>query len=190
MTTFKQFAAVAMVLSAGILNGWCADERTAIIDMSRVMDAHPKTATNREILKKQISEFEDERDNMLKKLEELKVDFDKTRREAGNKALNDKAREKSLSMAEDKLVAIREYQQEAREKSSLRQKQINDLRIRMGKRVLEEVREVISEYARKEKIGIVLDSAGIAASGIEVVVYSSDKLDITDDIVKLVAKSE
>ena len=87
-------------------------------------------------------------------------------------------------------MAIRDFQRDARERTGLRQKQLADHRIRMGKRVLAEVREIISEYARKKNIALVLDSAGIAASGVETVVYSSGTLDITEDIVDLVKKVE
>ena len=191
MNRLRLIAVVGLALVAGLgSNGWCAEEKIAIIDMAKVMRAHPRTSTNRAILEKEIAEFEAERAKMMKKLQEMKEDFDKTRKEAGNKALSDKARAKNLALAEEKLAAIREYQRDARETAGLRQKQITDHRMRMGKRVLSEVREVIEEYAKKEKIAVVLDSAGIAASGVEVVVYSSGKLDITDDIVKVVEKKE
>lgn len=182
--------AVGCAAVAFSTRGWGADDKVAVIDMSQVMQAHPRTSANRSILEEELAEFEAEREKLMAKLQEMKEDFDKTRKEAANKALSERAREKNLAMAEEKLVAIRDFQRDARERTGLRQKQLADHRIRMGKRVLAEVREIISEYARKKNIALVLDSAGIAASGVETVVYSSGTLDITEDIVDLVKKVE
>jgi len=188
--TLVTAVAFAVLIAGAGARGWCAEGRIAVVDMGKVMEAHPRTSTNRSILEKEIAEFEAERDKMMAKLKAMKEDFDKTRQDAGNKALSEKAREKSLAMAEEKLIAIREYQRDARETAGLRQKQLNDHRMRMGKRILSEVREIIAEYAKKEKMALVLDSAGIAASGVEMVLYSSEKLNITDAIVELVKKGE
>ena len=179
-------AVIFMVIMAS--NAWSGSDKTVVADMSRVMLAHPRTATNRLILEKELGEFKAERESMLEKLKKLREEFDETRKDAVNKALSEKAREERLAKAEEQLVGLRDYQRKTQENSKMRQKQLLDHRKRMGRKILEAVREVIEKYAKKKKIDVVLDSAGTSTSGIEVVLYAQDKIDITDDIVALVEK--
>lgn len=178
--------AVAMMIVAG--NAWCGSDKIVVADMGRVMTAHPRTAVNRSILEKELGEFRAERENMLEKIKALREKFDETRKEAVNKALSEKAREERLAKAEEQLIGLREYQRKMQENSKERQKQLLDHRKRMGKKILEAVSKVMAEYAKKKKIKMILDSAGTSTSGIEIVLYSQDKIDVTDDIVALVEK--
>ena len=60
----------------------------------------------------------------------------------------------------------------------------------MRRRVVGKLQEVIEAHAKKAKLDIVIDASAVAASGAETVVYATDRLDITDAILKLIKKDK
>jgi len=181
----------AVIPAAAIaLGGVCvaADLETKIgcVDMERVLAVHPETKDAEAVLEKQIKEFEAEKDSMLAKFERMKKEFEQARQEVDSKALSAAGQEKKKQEAEEKLIALRDFETEVRQTSMLRQKQLSDRKKRMRERIVGQIRVIIQTYAAKKGLVLVLDSAPML-DGPGVVVYSIPKMDITDDIAKIAA---
>jgi Skp family chaperone for outer membrane proteins len=181
-------AAAVLALSAGM--GWSADVKIAVVDMARLVRAHGDTAPADAMLEKQMDEFRDEQKDMEVQYEKVKKTFDDARKEATDKALSEEAREGKMQVAEKKLTDVRDYERKIRETLSARQKQISDDSLRLRKRIVGKIREAVQEYAAKKGYTLVLDTAALSVSGVEIVLYSSDKVDITDDMLKIIGKSK
>lgn len=180
---------LAMVfLMSVVCTARCAETKIAVVDMGRVIKVFPEAKSADSLLEKQIGEFESQHRDMLAERSKLKKDFEAASDEARNKALSEKARDRKMEIAGDKLVALRECERNIREISGLRQKQIADQKIRMRRRIVSKLREIIGQYARKNGYFLVLDSSGLGMNGVETVVYNLERIDITDNVLKVIEK--
>jgi len=163
-----------------------ADTRIAVVDMEIVMRAYPETESSQLILDQKIEEFESEQRQMLAEREEVENAFREVRDKARNPALSEEAREKNRLIAEEKLEKLQAMERELRETSSLRRKQLQDQQLRMRRRIVGKLRDIIGEYCRQEGIDLVLDSALPGQPSVESVVYSAPALDVTEQILALI----
>ncbi|OGV69889.1 MAG: hypothetical protein A2283_11420 [Lentisphaerae bacterium RIFOXYA12_FULL_48_11] len=165
---------------------WCAEAKIVVVDMAKVMKAYSETKTAEALLEKQIEEFEAEQKDMLAERDKVRKEFEAARESARDKALSDKERESKMDVAEQKLNVLREAEMKIRDRMTQRQKEINDQKVRMQRRIVGKLREVIGKYAAEKGYAMVLDSAGMSISGVESVVYSRENMDITEDVLKVV----
>jgi len=181
-------AAVVLALSAG--TGWSAEVKIAVVDMARLVRSHADTAPADAMLEKQMNDFQDEQKEVEADYDKVKKAFDDARKEATDKALSEEAREEKMQVAEKKLIAVREFERKSRETLSARQKQITEDSLRLRKRIVGKIKEAIQDYAAKKGYTLVIDTAAQSVSGVEVILYSSDKIDITEDMLKIASKGK
>ena len=176
------------LLAAATIFAACAgraqEQRIAVVDMEQVLSIHPDTKEAETTLQKQVEDYDKEKQDMLSKFERLKKEFEDARSEADNRALSEDGRAQKRKQAEDKLAALRDFDEEVRQTTLLRQKQLNDRKKRMRGRIVEDIKAKIGEYAAKKGYTMVLDSGPIQDS-FGVVVYKVESVDITADVVKL-----
>lgn len=159
-----------------------ADVKIAVVDMSKLVQSHPDTKEADELLEKQAQEFEAEKDELVAKFSTLRADFEAARSEASNKALSEAGRELKRDEAREKLMALEEFQQEIRETTLKRQRQLTDQSDRMRRRIVTKIIEVVDQYAAEKGFTLILDTASRGLSGVESVVYADEKLDVTDAV--------
>jgi outer membrane protein len=177
-------ACLACALVAG--QGWCADIRIAVVDMSRVMKAFNETKSAESLMEKQIEDFEAEQKEMLATRDKLKKEFDAAQESAKDKALSDKERENKRDLAEVKFTALRDCELKFRETMTQRQKQLNDQKVRIMRRIVAKLRDIISKYAAEKKYTLVLDLTSVGMSGVESIIYAQESTDITEEVLKII----
>ena len=182
--TLVGMAAVLVLMGAVGVNA--AGSRIGVIDMTEIVKAFDETKTVESLLQETIAEYEAENEQMRTELEKLTMDFQKAREEAADKALSEVAREAKIKAAEAKRDKAREFGLKLRETIGLRQQQISEQRARMHRMIVGKLREVIDVYAEKEGFGLIVDSSAVSVSGIPIVLYGVDKIDVTKDVVKLI----
>ena len=99
-------------------------------------------------------------------------------------------RDQKRTLAEEKLVELREQESTIRRFDESRRKQLEDQGRRMRKRIVEEIQSLIRTYARNEGIYAVLDISGQSLNGIPLVLYADNRVDITDDILEQLNKGK
>ena len=173
---------------AACLAGWCAaaEMKIAVVDMERVLAAHPDTKEAETLIQKQIEEFDAEKKDVLDKFEKMRKEFEEARLASENKALSEDGRLQKRKEAERKLEELRDFDEQARQTSLLRQKQIRDRKGRMRVRIVDDIKSVIRDYAQKNNYALVLDS-GPVMDAFGVVVYNVDAMDVTAAIAKILA---
>jgi outer membrane protein len=186
----SQFLLVTLFMALAAGTGRCADVKIGVVDMARLVKAHPDTPSADALLEKQLEEFQAEQKDMEDEFDKLKKAFDEARKEAGNKALSEEAREEKMQAAEEKLTAVRDYDRKVRETMGARQKQLSEQSLRMRKRIVEKIQEAVREYAAGKGFTVMLDSAALSVSGVEILLYASDKIDVTEDLLKVIGKSK
>jgi len=178
--------AAAVTIAMFVSNAWCAETKIAVVDMGRVMKVFNDTKSAESFLEKQVEEFEAEQKDMMADRDKLRKEFESARESARDKALSEKERESKMDIAEERLNALRDCEMKIRDKVAQRQKELTDQKIRLQKRIVGKLREIIAKYAADNNITLVLDSSAVAISGVDTVVYSKDNLDITEELLKVV----
>ncbi len=169
---------VAAVVSAGEI-------KIAVVDGSRVLKSYYKTELADTHIQQQLEDFSAERDKLLADHRKLKQEFESLRAEAQNKALTDAARDRKSEQAEDKLTEVIEYENTIREKAASRKKQIEGEGRKIHSELAKAVKSAVQACASKGGYGLVLESGGLLANGLEPVLYASPAMDITDQVIQL-----
>jgi|GEM_PF-4956552 len=157
--------------------------RLAVVNMDQLMQAYPETKESEGLLAQQISDLEKDRDEMLQKLEVMNKDFEAVQSAMENPGLSDQGRKKKRAEAEEKFIAMRDYEKEVRQTLQSRQKQISDRKRRMRDRIVEALQDKINAYAVEKGLTLVLD-AGPVLDTYSVVVYHAAPLDITEEMIR------
>ncbi len=167
-----------------------AEVKIAVVNVSRVMQAHPETAQAEDLLSKEAEEFEAEKKASIEKLKAMHAEFEETKKQASSRVLSEAGKEEKVAEAREKLIALQEAEQEVRMRSRDRQAQLAELGDRMRRRIVEKILTLVDAYAKDKGYTLVLDTSNRGLNGVESVVYASDALDITDAIIERVQDDE
>jgi len=178
----------ALAMSGG--DASAAGDRVGVVQLERVLQAHPDVAPNEAVLEKHRQDFEAERRDMLKERGRIKEAFDLARKETENRALNEDARAAKFKETQEHYVALREYEREIRDTQLTRQKELNDQHQRMRGRIIDSIREVIQAYAEEKGFAVVLSAVRDSDGEDGGVLYHAERVDITEAIVERVEKKD
>ena len=181
-------AAVMCCLAAAGAMG--AGEEIVFIDLNRTFNEFYKTKLADAQLKELANEFNEKRKRMVGEYEEAKQAFEAVRKEAQNAALSEEVRASKRNEAEEQLVSLREKENSIRGFDETRRKQLQDQGRRMRKRIVDEIREAIRKYAANRGYTAVIDASGQSMNGIEMVVFSQPRQDITDEMIEILNKGQ
>lgn len=160
------------------------------IDLDKVFNEYYKTKLADAQLKEQAEQFNDERAKLVESYEAMQKDFNDARDKSSSPALEEEARNKLRSQAEEKLVEIREQETKIRNFDNTRRKQLEEQGRRMRKRIVDEIREKVQEHAKNQGYLSVTDVSGQSLNGVAIVLYVDSKADITADMVGLLNKDK
>lgn len=164
--------------------------KIAVVDMSKILDAHPRDKANRAIIDKQIEELKKDIGKLQEESEAYQEQLDKMRKDISHPALSKDARDKAIKSAEEKYMEYREHDKRARETIIMRENQIREQNKRMREELISKLKSIIREYVEKHGYALVFDSSVVGLNGIESVVFATSALDITPEIIKLVEEKE
>ena len=185
--SMKYFAAVALMMT---VCGMCiaGEQKIAVVDMNELLKSHPETEQAEAVLEETVKEIEAEKEKLMGKLEGLRDEVEGIMNQAKNRALSDDKRKKLKSDAEEKYKELRKVDFQAKKTMSQRKMELNEQKMMMHKRIVEEISEKVAKYADKKGYTFVFDKGGIGMSGMPAVIHADEDTDITDAIKKLLAK--
>jgi outer membrane protein len=168
-----------------------ADLKVAVVDLNKAFDSYYKTKDAQARLKEKEEGYQKEIQDLITEYQHMGEEaqgLDKARQDPtlSQAARDDKG--KALDQKKQDLVNLGNKIQEMRTE---RGKEIQDELVRQHKAIVEDISKVISDYASPQGYDLVIDkSSQSAASGVSLVLYSSNKLtDVTNDIVTLLNKT-
>ncbi|MBT3295809.1 MAG: OmpH family outer membrane protein [Verrucomicrobia bacterium] len=173
---------VIVLLAMGLVAGTAVAADLGVVDVDRLVKAHPKSDANREILRDQLRELESEKDAMLETLQGKKESFMDARRAAADPALSDTVRKEREAAVTEQFKALQELEKEMGQRLMGRQREMGDQKLRMHKLVEESVRDMVAAVAAKKKLVLVVDKSALSVAGSNVVVFHQKQLDLTDII--------
>lgn len=181
---------VAVVLMAGAVASAADGARVAVVNLEQLLKAHPDTPPAEASLEKMRQEYESERRDMLEERKKLKDAFESARDELENPAISDEARAAKAKVAQERFQALREFERKIGDVSADRQKELNEQGKRLREQIVGKIRVVINQYAKDNKIDIVLNGEDAGLSAFGSVLYREPKLDVTDPVKALIQKAK
>ena len=185
-------ALLALALAAPAAHAQFATSKgqTVYINLDKTFNEYYKTKLADQQLKEQAEEFNNERKDLVTAYEEMQKQFNKSREESTNSALSEDARNKLRQGAEEKLNEMRDQEQKIRQFDTRRRKQLEEQGRRMRARIVKEIREELSKYARNQGFAAVHDSSGQSLNGVDVVLYHDESnVDITNVMIEILNKN-
>ena len=181
---------VCAVPGVGGVSVSAVEQSIVFVNLDRAFNEFYKTKLADTQLKQQADEFNAERKKLVIDYEKIQKDFNAIRDVAQNTALSDEIRTEKRNAAEEKLVELRDYESRIRRFDDSRRKQLDDQSRRMRKRIVEEIQQIVKDYAKTQGYQAVIDSSGQSLNGVEMILYTDTKIDITDTILDLLNKGK
>ncbi|MBU0676777.1 MAG: OmpH family outer membrane protein [Verrucomicrobia bacterium] len=178
-------SAVCGALLMGSAATALAEEKIVFVDLDRAFNEFFKTKLADEQLREQADEYNEERDTMADKKAKLEEEFMSLREESQNTALSEDVRDQKRNDAEERLMEIRDYESKLRRFDDSRKRQLEVQGRRMRKRLLEEIKSTIQDYARKKGYDAVIDLSARTWMDVEVVLFNDEKVDITTQVLDI-----
>ncbi|MEI8235150.1 MAG: OmpH family outer membrane protein [Verrucomicrobiota bacterium] len=161
-----------------------ADIKIGYVDMNKIFTSYYKT----EQAKKRIDEAQSA---AQKELQDHVDIFNKNRDailklndELNKPELSKEAKEKKTKERDDKAEDAKRQEKEIMELRAARLKNLQEQANRMRAGIVEEIRKLINDKVKSDQYDLVLDKSGLSSNGIEVVLYSKENADFSEDIIK------
>jgi outer membrane protein len=187
LTAMKSFFSLlfgALLISSAA----AAPTKIGIIDMDRIYREYHKTKSNEAELEKVKAEAKAEVDKRLKKFESIRTDFMERQKTMSNTQLAAGVRQKAEKEAQGMAAELETLRRDINEFARRRQAQIADQLSRMRKDILADLHTFVADKSKTSGYDLVFDKSGVSTSGIEILLFSKDAIDFTDDLLKDVNK--
>lgn len=174
---------IAAALACAATAASAGELKIGIVDMEKLVKAHPNTEADRKYLEETAKEFGERRDEMRAQVEAAARAFEAAAKEARNPALGDKARQRLEDEArqkrEEAVAAEKAYSDAMRDM----QRQLSESQSRMLRRTYTELQAAVAAYARENGYTYISEApSGEKANAPSSVVYYDPSLDITKAI--------
>lgn len=163
--------------------------KVGIVDMNRIYLDYNKTRTNEGEIEKDKAEAKKEVEKRMKKFEQLRGEYEEKKKVAANTALAKNTRQKAEAELASKQAEIEALGREIQEFARRRQAAIADKLNRMRKEIIGDLHKVVADVSKTQNYDLVFDKSGRSPSGVEVLLFSKDAIDFTDDLLKEVNKA-
>ena len=183
-----KFLCIALLSTMLLGTSHAAPTKIGIVDMLRIYKEYYKTKSNEALLEKDKAEAKVEVDKRLKKFESLRQEFIKKQQVLANTQLAPSLREKTEKEANSMGKELESLQRDIKDFASRRQAQIADKLNRMRKDILKDLHEFVSTSSQASGYDLVFDKSGVSASNNQILLFSKDAIDFTNDLLKTVNK--
>ena len=163
-----------LLLTGCLLSGVAgAAERIVFVDLEHLFNEFYKTRLAKSKVDLQKKDIEAERQVMLDEITQISEEVDVLKKEARDTTLAQEIRDQKRILFEERLLELRDKQKEVQEFQDRRSKQMQDQVARMSQTIMDEIRQTIVEYAKREGLQAVIDSSQRkAAIGVFIYVHS------------------
>ena len=177
-----------MCLVAVSVSVFAAEQKIATVDLEAVIKAHPQTAGNTKLLKDTQASYEKQRDDLRAKFEAAKDKYLVSAGKANDAAAKD--RTKAEEQAKKDLLEASAAEKKFMETVESLQRQLGEQELSLFEGTMSDVQEKINAVAKEKKIDLVIDkSAQRIGAPTPIVLFASEPMDITDDVMQKIYDS-
>jgi outer membrane protein len=181
----KRFLSVALAVAflfpiatfaQGTLKVGTVDMNRAFKEYNKTKDAEKRINEAKDSAKK---EYDDRADSYKKALDEI----NKLNQQLDAPALSADAKTQKAKERDEKISSIKNMEREINEFRQTRERQLQEQALRMREGIVKEITDVLMEKVKAGNYDFVFDKTGQSLSGVPVVMYSRDNVDVTNDII-------
>jgi len=165
-----------------------AEQKIAVMDLALVIENDPAMAETQQSVRAKIATYEKEQDEMLAVRQEMKKELEDLIKQSESKVISEVAKKAIEDQARAKIQEIKDYESDIKDRAGLAQKMISDQTTRAQKKILDKIKAVASDYAKKNGYDFVIPTTIDNATGMFIVLYANEKYDITNEIIELINK--
>jgi len=158
-----------------------AVDRMVFIDLEKVFNEFYKTQLAKSKVEVQQKDIEAERKIMVDEMTAMNTEVDALKKEARDTTLTDEIRDSKRMLYEERLLELRTQQKEIEDFTTRRQQQLQLQVTRMSQTIMDEIRQTVVEYAKKEGLMAVIDNSSRRAA-VGIFIYTHPDVEITDTI--------
>lgn len=167
-----------------------ADLKVGVVDMAKAFSDYHKTKEAADKFKGNIDKAQKEMSDRWESYKGLMESLQKLKKSASDPIITPEVRAKKAAEFEEKARELREMEQEIGEQQNRRSGQLKqeDMQIRKG--IYDEILVVVREKAKIDGYDFIFDKSGMSLSTVPVLIYYKDAVDITEQIVVELNKSQ
>ncbi len=162
--------------------------KIAVVDMAKLLDGHPKTEEQNTKLKADEAKANEELEKINKEGQVMVEQLKELEEQGKNPGLNDEAKAKLQGDMRLKIEEIQKKQNEVQSFRSNTQRSLQQRIQNFRKLMFEEITVAVNDVAQKKGANLVFDKSGPSLLGIPSLVYADPAFDITEDVLKEIAK--
>lgn len=172
----------ALVLAIGLSGVAAAQEGSlniATVDMQELFKKYYRTNEAQREINLQRARIQNQNNERLTRIRELEEELQELRKKVDDPSLSDSKRQsffQQLQMKQNEGIAL---DRERREFLQRRNQALNETMVQRMKGILEEIRKLVEEEAKKEDFDYVFDKSGLSTSQVPFLLYAKDATDIT-----------
>lgn len=149
----------------------------AMVDMEKILERHPNTPNDKQLLETTLAEFSKERDTLRATIESKQAELEKRIKEAQNPMLAPAKADELRKSCEALYNSIQRETDAAEQKMAGRSRELSELEARLIKRTSKEILAHIEAYAKEKGYDMVVYKNAVP--------YVKKNLDITNQIIVL-----
>lgn len=173
-------------LLAVSLSSFAMAQKIATVNLEEVILQHPLTEGQKKTLLETKQGYEKIRDSLRDKVKEAEDKLTKVSEKANDAAASEKVREGYRKEAKELFTKYQEARDKLTGKVDELQADLAKQELRFFEVTMEDIRKQLNDIVDARKIDLVLDkSAERLGAPTPIVLYSSDALDITKDLIEL-----
>ncbi|MBB5351606.1 Skp family chaperone for outer membrane proteins [Haloferula luteola] len=170
-------------LVAAVLGGTAlaqdAKLKIATVDMQQLFKEYYRTEEAQQQVNVERARIQKELNERQTRVQEIEEELKKLRKMMEDPSINDSKKQeiqRDWGMKQNEGIAI---DRERREFQQRRTQALNEKMVQRMKGILEEIRKLVEEQAKKEDYDYVFDKSGLSTSQVPFLLYTKDATDIT-----------
>lgn len=161
-----------------------AQVKMGIVDLRKVFDGYYKTREADTKIKGEAAELEKTAKGMLEDYRKFNEEYKGLVEAAGDSAISADEKQKRRKAAEDKLLEIRNLEQQVQQYQRGAEEKLVQQRKRMRDQILREIRETIVAKSKAAGFTFVMDVAADSVNQTPIVLYTNGENDLTEELLR------
>lgn len=190
MKTLNLKGLVTALLLGFLPLGAQAEIKLGIVDLRKVFDGYYKTKDADTKIKEEAGGLEKTAKGMLEDYKKANEEYKTLMEAANDPAVSTEEKQKRKKAAEDKLIEIRQTEQQVQAFQRQSETTLLEKRRRMRDQILREIRETVVSKAKTLGLSLVIDTAADSINQTPVVLYTNGENDLTDDLLQTLNASQ
>lgn len=172
----------SLLLAAG--SAAAADQKMAVVDLSKVFDRYYKTIRSTQYLKQEATEMQKERSQMVDAGKKTQAEWQKLLDKSEDQAFSAEERGRNKKAAEEKFREVKAMEEQIQEYDRSCSQKIHEKEHQRHDDIVKEIRNVLNAEAKAAGYTLVFDISGESANTVPVVLYANGLPDLTESLLK------